>query len=113
MSKPPERTETVSIRMEVRGDAYEKHKESITTLVPDYQDDKYVDKQPDDTIVVGYSFLVTYSNVVRNLRAVQAICDDPDVVVTADCGALEEGRILAYETLKKLDNIIRQVKDRK
>ena len=111
MSKQtPERTETICLNMEVKGSMYEKHRKAVHILTPKYG--RYTDIQPDDTIKISYKFWASYYGVVQNLQAVQDICDDPDVVVKADCAALEEGRILVYETLKKLDNIIQKVKGR-
>jgi hypothetical protein len=96
--------------MDVKGSAYEKHRKAINILCPDY--DRYTNVPTDDMVHIRYKFWASYYGVVKNLQAVQDLCDDPDVVVTVDCAELEEGRILIYETLKKLDNIIQHVKDR-
>lgn len=96
--------------MEVKGSAYEKHRKAITLLDPEYG--RYANIQTADTIKIRYKFWASYYGVVENLQAVQGLCDDPDVVVEADCDELEGGRILIYETLKKLDNIIQHVKGR-
>ena len=106
----PERTEAIRINMKVKGSMYEKHRKAVNLLVPDY--DRYANVQTDDTINISYKFWATYYGVVQNLQAVQSLCDDPDVVVKVDCAELEKGRILIYETLKKLDNIIQHVKGR-
>ena len=110
-NQKPERTETVCINMVVKGSAYDKHKKAIHILTPNYG--RYTDIQLNDTICIHYKFWASYYDVVQKLQSVQDICDDPDVVVTVDCSELEAGRILVYETLKKLDSIIQQVKDRK
>jgi len=98
--------------MKVKAEAYQKHKEAIDTLSPGYQDNRFVIIQPDDIIDVKYNFHLSYHGVVQQLQAVKDLCEDPDVVVTADCAALEAGRILVYETLKKFDSIIQHVKGR-
>lgn len=104
----PERIEIIHLLIEVKASAYEQHKEALDILFPEYQDK--VIKQPDDTIKINYKFRADYYGVVQRLQAVQELCGDPDVVVAADCDTLEANRILIYETLKKLDNIIQHVK---
>lgn len=106
----PECIERVDILMTLEAAAYERHKEAIEVLDPSHKD---ADSGPDDIINVRYKFWVHYHGVVKQLQAVQEICDDPDVITATSCADLEEGRILIYEVLKKLDNIIQQVKERK
>ena len=106
----PERTDDVSLLMTLDASAYERHKEAVRILAPNYQN---ADAQQSDLYRVTYKFWVGYYGVVKKLQAVQEICDDPDVITAASCADLEEGRTLIYEVLKKLDNIIQQVKERK
>jgi hypothetical protein len=102
----PERTETIYISMELKGSAYEKHKEAIHTLCPDHT----TNVQQDDRIKISYTFWATYHGLVENLQAVEELCGDPDTITSVDCAALEERRILVYEVLKKLDSVIQKVK---
>lgn len=108
-TRTPECTEVVSVLMALEPSSYEKHKEAIQTLSPDFQIEHI---QPDDLINVSYEFSVYYFNVVKQLQAVLEICSDPDVIVASSCPALEAGRIVIYEALKKLDNVIQHVKGR-
>jgi hypothetical protein len=104
-----DRIEVVRILMTLDPSAYERHKEAVCTLSPSFQPEN---TQRDDLINVTYKFTAYYYGVVKQLQAVQELCDDPEVIVTIDCAELEAQRIIIYETLKKLDNIIQQVKGR-
>ena len=106
----PERTEGVSLLMTLSASAYKRHKEAVHILDPGYQN---AGAQQSDSYLVTYRFWIDYFNIVKELQAVEEICNDPDVPAVATCAALEENRILIYEMLKKLDNIIQQVKERK
>ena len=112
MSKQPtpERTEVVSILMVLEPSTYERHEEAVRTLEPSFQNEHF---QKGELVNVTYRLSIHYYNVVKELQAVAEICDDPEVITAISCSELEASRLVIYETLKKLDNVIQQVKDRK
>jgi hypothetical protein len=66
-----------------------------------------------DDLKVTYTFTAAYfGNVVKCLEAVKKICSDPNVVVSASCANLTQGRILIYEALKRLDAVIVEIDKR-
>lgn len=105
----PERIETVRINMKLDKAAYDRYTAEVKLICPNL----WVEMLKDDSLNVKYEFFITYlGQVAANLAAVKTICLDPDVVIDANCEMLTEGRILAYEVLRELDNIIRIVKER-
>lgn len=100
-----QRREKVEIKMTLHKEAFERHKKAVKILlVPP-------EMMEDDSLVITYKFFCEYfGNVVACLQAVEEICDDPDIIKEADCEALEEGRILVYEVLRKLEAVIQKVK---
>jgi hypothetical protein len=95
--------------MELTKDAADKHEDAVKTLIRNLK----TQLRDGDTLKVTYDFIVQYyGDIVRKLQAVGVICSDPSVVVTASCGELEEGRILVYEVLKKLDHVIQLARQR-
>ena len=104
---PLERREHVEIKMELDKAAYARHASAVRALVPDFK----LQMRGGDTLSVRYKFVIEYfGDVAEKLEAVQTLCSDPDVVQTASCADLEQGRILVYEVLKRLDAVIKQVK---
>jgi hypothetical protein len=105
----PERIEAVNIKMKLTGAAAKSHKDAVLTLNPTALDHI----RDDDDLLINYSFIIQYfDDVLGGLEAVQEICEDPDVVLSASCAELEEGRLLVYEVLKKLEAVIKTTKAR-
>ncbi len=107
----PTRTESLGIRMDVDGkSAYTKHSRSLRDLpltkpIEDFEDG--------DILKVDYTLDINYfGDVAKALQAVADICSDPNVVVTASCADLTQGRILCYEAFRKLDAIIKRIESR-
>lgn len=107
MSNKAERTEKISILMTLDASAYEKHKEAVHLLAPNYQDTIV---HQSDTFLITYKFRAVYNDVVKQLQAVEELCNDPNVITSVGCTALEKQRCLVYRVLKKLDNIIQKAK---
>jgi hypothetical protein len=104
-----EKQEEVNIRMTLDPAAYARHAQAVGVLVPNFKEQML----KDDELKVAYDFTIEYfGNVVRKLEAVEKICSDPDVVVAASCPELEQGRLLVYEALKRLEAIIKSMKGR-
>ena len=105
--QPPERMEDVCIQMTLDDKAYEKHSEAVNTLVPPQ------DVEDGDSVKVKYLFKIGYyGGIVEALKAVKELCDDPDVLVSASCRQLTEGRIMIHEVLKQLDAVIKEIDER-
>ncbi len=103
----PERLETVKIGMDLHPAAYERHRAAVRTLVPDYDQQMF----NGDTLKVSYSLSIGYfGEVVKQLHAVQELCEDPEVISDANCVTLQEGRILCYAVLKKLEAVLKGLK---
>lgn len=102
------RRETVTIKMELDATAYDRHAAAVDMLVGSQN------PQGNDLLKVNYRFFIEYSgSVVEALTAVKDICADPDVVVSVSCTELEQGRLLVYETLNRLETLIDAVRDRR
>jgi hypothetical protein len=103
------RTEVVQINMELDKAAYDRHEAEVALLCPEL----HMNVLDGDTLKVNYKFFIDYfGDVAAKLAAIKTICVDSDVVTKADCDELIEGRILVYEALRELDNVIRIVKER-
>lgn len=104
------RQENCTINMELELSAAKKHKRAAETLL---REKSSVTMASSDTLKLHYSFRILYfGQIIENLRAVIRICKDPNVIINADCELLEEGRCLAYEALRNLDEAIKTVKHR-
>jgi len=100
----PPKSENVKIRMKLSKSGLLHHLETIKLLRPDVVDLQMGDE---DSLTVSYDFTIAYlGNVAKALQAVQTLCEAPDVVMEASCEELEQGRILVYEVLKRLEAII-------
>lgn len=76
---------------------------SLTKNTPEVRDN--------DTLTIDYKFQIEYIGDIRkNLKAISILCSEPGLVKQANCEMIEEGRILCYEVLKELDNLIRKLK---
>ncbi|KPK54268.1 MAG: hypothetical protein AMS22_06080 [Thiotrichales bacterium SG8_50] len=103
----PTRIENVKIKMELDYDAYLRNKEAVTALT------SVENVREGDKLKITYDFSCWYlGDIVEKLTAVETICNDPATIKTASCSELEEGRILVYKVLRKLDDVIRQVRER-
>ncbi len=102
------RQEKIEIGMVVDKSVCERCEKAVKTLV----ETDISQMVSGDDLVITYRFYCDYfGNVVEALQAVEKILDDPETVVKkADCVALEEGRILIFEVLTKLNDVIRKVK---
>jgi hypothetical protein len=108
-SGQPEKREKISVHMTLDKKAYARHAQAVAALLPDFK----AQMEKDDDLKVSYDLFINYfGDVVRCLEAVKKICSDPDVVITASCPELEQGRLLIYEALKRLDSVIKTVRDR-
>ena len=101
------KVEGIRIKMSLDKKAYARHAHAVTTLVPRREIDE------DEILSVTYTFTASYFNdVVAKLEAVKKICSDPDVVISASCTEITQGRILIYEALKRLDTVIAEIDKR-
>lgn len=104
------RVEIVPIDLELnKQESRKRHSLALKILLP------VVPKTEEgDTLKVHYTFTCAYlQETALQLEAIGSICDDPDVIVNAECLPLEEGKILVFEVLKKLEAVIDKVKARK
>jgi hypothetical protein len=106
----PEKCEEVTIKMMLTGKrAHARHAQSLRDLPIE----EVSDMERDDSLRVAYTLCIGYfGDVVKELEAVKAICSDPDVVVSASCIELTQGRVLVYESLKRLDAVIQEIEKR-
>lgn len=104
-----ERQDKVRINFELKSEAYQRHRDAIRTLKPDFQP---TDIRSGDTFRLKYTFNIDYYEVVAGLKAVAELAADPGVIARLDCRELEDQRILVYEVLKHLEATIEQVKHR-
>ncbi len=99
--------ELIQITMEVDKPTVERLKDAIEVLVkiPETMDEG-------DNFKITHTFCCDYyGQIVRALTAIKMIIDDPETVIPkVDCEILEEGRILVFEMLRKLNDVIRKVK---
>lgn len=103
----PTRTESVRITMKLAKEVADKHEQVVKLLAPNFAK-QLIDG---DTLNVTYSFCIDYfGDVVQRLTAVQKLCSDLAVVTQASCEELEEGRLLVYEVLRRLDMLITSIK---
>jgi len=104
---PPVRCEEIQIMMTFDKATVDRLRDVVEVLVkiPEYMEDQ-------DDFGVTYTFTCDYyGDIVRALTAVETIIDDPETIVSeVDCEMLEEGRILIFEVLTKLDSVIRKVR---
>jgi hypothetical protein len=108
-TKMSNRAESIQIRMKLDKAAYDRHEKAYKTVVTDF--DLHVVKG--DKLKLKYDFFIHYfGDIAAKLAAIKVICNDSDVVVEAECNELVEGRILIYEVLRELDNVIQIVKER-
>lgn len=103
----PVRSETVKIGMNLQFEAYERHREAVRTLLPAFD----TRMSAGDDLKVNYTFSIDYfGDVVKKLTAVQELCEDPEIISDANCVTLQEGRILCYAVLKKLEAVLKGLK---
>ena len=106
-----EKEELIRIQMRVDGKAYARHSQAISALPLTKPIKGKVEKS--DVLNVDYTLTAQYiGNVAKALEAVKELCSDPDIIVTASCADLMQGRILFYEALKRLEAIIKEVEKR-
>ncbi|MHC4705019.1 MAG: hypothetical protein ACYTFQ_31100 [Planctomycetota bacterium] len=102
----PARTEHIEIKMELDKAAYDRHRKAVEDFSPHLQ------VSEGDTLKLTYNFYCDYhGDIVKKLTAVKEFCSDPAIVHKASCSELEEGRVLVYEVLKKLDEVIQLVRE--
>ena len=100
------RIESLHIEMSMDKSMYKKHIAAMKLLIPDLD----VQMAKGDTLNLRYDLRIEYlGKVAECLEAVGELCEDRMVVTKASCKELEEGRILLYEVLKKLDHVIKMV----
>ena len=105
-----ERSETCAVNMELDKAAADRYLE-VVKLLTDY--DTEADMLEGDTIHLNYTFCIEYlNNVVSGLRAVNTLCNAPEIVLSANCALLEEGQCLAFEVLANLEELIQTIKER-
>jgi len=106
--KKPTKTEEIHIKMELDKKAYARHSRAVMDIM-----DKPIDMEGKDTLKVDYTLYAHYfGDVVKKLEAMKKICSDPDVIVSASCASLTQGRLLIYEALKRLDAVIAEIEKR-
>jgi hypothetical protein len=108
MSKPT-KTEAVTINMKIDREMSLKHKPAIKTILPNFK----TQLEGKDHLNLKYEFFINYfGDVERKLRAVHSLCKDPGVIIDASCDEIEEGKILVYKVLKRLEEVIQTVRGR-
>jgi len=66
-----------------------------------------------DLLEIDYTLTAQYiGDVTIALIAVRELCSDPDIIVSASCADLTQGRILFYEALKQLEAVIKEIEQR-
>jgi hypothetical protein len=104
-----ELVENITIGMKLKPEAATRHKEAVLHLCPGLVG--WV--KDTDEVNIDYKFCCEYFGSVEvALRHIQSICDDPDVVLDVSCESLAQGRILLYEVLKRLEQVIKTVEAR-
>ncbi len=107
---PAELVEKINIKMKLERDVANRNTEAIQCLIPNWKE--YL--KDSDTLTIDYNFNCEYLGTVATaLRHIQAICDDPDVVLDVSCESLAQGHILIYEVLKRLEQVIKTVEARR
>ncbi len=107
--RKPERVEKTTIKLELDYAVHKKHQEAVELLIPQFHDPVI----PGDTLKITYDFIIEYfDNVSANLQAIRELCEDPNIVVAASCNRLQKGSCVIFDTLKALENIIKQIKAR-
>lgn len=99
-----DRVEQVNIKLVLdKLRSVERHKLALTILLP-YTPLKMSEG---DSLEVTWQFVIQYLyDTALKLEAIKSICDDPEVVISADCEALKNGEILIYEVLAKLQAVM-------
>jgi len=99
------RQEKVVIKMTLDKATYDRQQTAVEALGAQH----FVNEG--DTLHVTYTFMADYiGDIVKKLTAVEAICDDPAVIIDADVAEVRHGRMLVYEVLKKLDRISKKLR---
>ena len=109
---PPasQHTQAVKILMSLSKEAHDRCREIVHILWPTWNETLI---RPGDTLCLDYEVSVYYFNdLIKKLTAVQTLCADPEVNVEVSREELEEVRILVYEVLKRLENVIQEVRSR-
>ncbi len=102
------RTENIKVKMELEKEAGSRHQLAIELL-----NGSISDLLEGDLLTVNWEFFIEYfGDISLRLKAVNKLCNDPDVVVSADCKLLEEGQCLIFETLSNLKQLIQTIKRR-
>ena len=107
---PVVREEEIKIKLVVGESVYKRCEKAVKTLVTPSVEPSEMGSRTD--LLIEYTLWCEYfGDVAKALQAIEEILDDPETVVReADCAALEEGRILVFEVLTKLQDVIRKVK---
>ena len=104
----PTKTEEIHIKMKLDKKAYARHAHAVMDVI-----EKPIGMGENDDLNVDYTLYAHYfGDVVKKLEAVKKICSDPDIVVSASCASLTQGRLLIYEALKRLDAVIAEIEKR-
>lgn len=105
-----ERSELCRIEMKLDKTVTDRHIEAVKELT-NYDTEAYM--RDGDDLYLDYEFCIEYFNdVVANLQAVNALCNDPAVILSANCALLEEGQCLAFEVMANLKQVIQTIKER-
>jgi hypothetical protein len=104
MSNIIDRVEQVDIKLVLdKLRSVERHKLALTVLLP-YTLPRMSEG---DTLEVTWHFVIQYLyDTALKLEAIKSICEDPEVVISADCEALKTGEILIYTVLAKLHAVM-------
>ena len=106
-----QRQENIQVKLELEAEAAKRHTLAVKLLLN--RGIEEYNLHEGDTIKVDWGMVCGYmGDVAVQLEAVGSICDDPDVVVDAECSALIEGKVLVYEILHKLKKLIKKVQRR-
>lgn len=104
------RVEEIPIDMELDKSAFDRHALALKIIMPNgvpVMENK-------DTLKVHWKMTCAYlEETALALEAIGSICDDPEVIVNANCAPLEEGKILVFNVLEKLKKVIKKIRKRK
>lgn len=106
-----QRQENIQVKLELEAAAAKRHALALKILLRKGIEEYGL--REGDTIKVDWGFVCSYmEDVAVQLEALGSICDDPDVVVNAECDTLMEGKVLVHEVLHKLKKLIKKVQKR-
>ena len=106
-----QRQENIQVKLELEAEAAKRHTLALKLLLKRGIEEYTLHEG--NTIKIDWEMVCSYlGDVAIQLEALGSLCDDPEVVVNAECPALIEGKVLVYEVLHKLKKLIKKVQRR-